>query len=216
MIHRIWPLLLGAFLLLSSSTAEAQSRRTKKRTSTAVEKSPSKPTIKRKHSTPTPVGDSERTIEDLLFYPFSCLNATFSSVEAVRQEIIDTFGSCESVNLSPGLHYGDAFDFTYQGVPIGVCYYDWTNDRCWYCFYFDTKAEAMIFQVNLANDIRAIGIPLAWDKIFGGVSNRSKPVSIFKWVSITDPEFIKMADTSNIDTPDVIGKYKVELGVYKK
>ena len=74
----------------------------------------------------------------------------------------------------------------------------------------------MIFQVNLANDIRAIGIPLAWDKIFGGVSNRSKPVSIFKWVSITDPEYIKMADTSNIDTPDVIGKYKVELGVYKK
>lgn len=212
-LFRMW-LLLGVFLLMAPSSAEAQSRGTKK--SAARKTATKQPTIKRTHNSPTPVGDSERTIEDLLFYPFSCLNSTMSSVETVRQEIIDAFGTCESVNLLPGLHFGDAFDFTYRGVPIGVCYYDWTYDRCWYDFYFDTKAEAVSFQLNLSNDIRGIGIPLINDKIYGGFSNRTHPVSIFKWVSVADPEKVTEVNGSNIETPDVVGKYKVELAVYKK
>ena len=209
----IWPLLLGAFLLLSTSHVEAQSRVTKKRT---TKKTATQPSIKRTHNTPTPVGDTERTIEDLLFYPFSCLNSTFSSVDLVRQEIIDTFGTCESINLLPGLHFSDAFDFTFRGVPIGVCFYDWKFDRCWYGFYFDTKVEANRFQTNLSNDIQGIGIPLTKDKIYGGLSNRTKPVSIFKWVYVSDPEIVKEDNGSNIETSKVVGKYKVELGVYKK
>ena len=48
------------------------------------------------------------------------------------------------------------------------------------------------------------------DKIYGGFSNRTHPVSIFKWVSVADPEKVTEVNGSNIETPDVVGKYKVD------
>jgi hypothetical protein len=41
-------------------------------------------------------------------------------------------------------------------------------------------------------------------------------VSIFKWVSIDPPAKVKKVSPSNIETADVVGMYKVELGVMKK
>ena len=48
------------------------------------------------------------------------------------------------------------------------------------------------------------------------MSNRKKPVSVFKWVSVDAPVKVKEVSPSNIETADHVGKYKVELGVYKK
>ena len=62
--------------------------------------------------------------------------------EIAQQEVMDTFGACENINGCPGLHTNDSFDFTYRCVPIGMCYYDWYDNRTWYHFYFETKAEA--------------------------------------------------------------------------
>ena len=204
-------LILMAAMLFVTLPADAQNRTGKKRTQTTK----ARQTQLKTPASPTPVGDTERTIKDLLYFPFSCLNCTVSSVEQIRQEIIDTFGSCATINMGPGLHASDAFDFTYRCTPIGVCYYDWANDRCWYNFYFETKAEADHFKSILADDIRGVGIPLTKDKIYGGLSNRTKPVSVFKWVYVDDPEIVKEDKGANIETPDVIGMYKVELGVYK-
>ena len=136
--------------------------------------------------------------------------------EIAQQEVMDTFGTCENINGCPGMHFGDTFDFTYRGVPIGMCYYDWFDNRTWYHFYFDTKAEADQFYNHLLADVRAAGIPLSRDKVYGDMSNRSRPVSVFKWVNVAAPVIVKEAGPSNIETPDVVGKYKVEFGVMKK
>ena len=72
------------------------------------------------------------------------------------------------------------------------------------------------FYNNLVNDIRDVGIPLVKDNIYGGMSTRRKPVSIFKWVSVDVPVKVKEVSPSNIETGDHVGKYKVELGVMKK
>ena len=78
------------------------------------------------------------------------------------------------------------------------------------------KADADQFYRNLCNDIKNVGIPLAYDKIYGGMSNRTRPVSIFKWVYVNTPEKVKDPQGSNTDSPHLIGWYKVELGVYKR
>ena len=208
-------LLIGSFLLFSTTPVEAQSRNGKKRTSTVRRSSVTK-TLPQAPATPTPVGDTERTIQDLLYFPFTCLNAYMPTREIARQEVMDTFGTCENINGCPGLHVGEAFYFTYRDVPIGMCYYDWFDDRTWYHFYFETKALADQFYNNLVKDIRGVGIPLSRDKVYGDMSNRSQPISIFKWVNVTAPVLLKEADPSNIDTEDVVGLYKVELGVMKK
>ena len=206
-------LTLMVSMLLVSLPADAQSRTGKGRAKTTKVRQNQLKTP----ASPSPVGDTDRTIKDLLYFPFSCLNCTVSSVEQIRQEIIDTFGTCETINMMPGLHYSnDAFDFTYRSVPIGVCYYDWYNNRCWYNFYFNTKAEANRFKTTLINDIQRAGIPLTKDNIYGGMSNRKKPVSIFKWVYVNDPEIVKEDNGSNIVTPDVVGMYMIELGIYKQ
>lgn len=170
----------------------------------------------RKPVSPTPLDIKERTIKDLLYFPYGCLPDNFKSAEEARQKLVDTFGICESVNLDPGLHNSDAFDFTYRGTPIGVAFGDWMYNRQWYSFYFDSLEEAKAFYNNLTNDIKKLGIPLVRDKIYGGVSNRNHPVSIFKWVYVIPPIVIKEADESNIHTQDVVRKFMVELGVYKK
>ena len=106
--------------------------------------------------------------------------------------------------------------FTYRGVRIGFCYYAWYDDRTWYGFFFDTKSEADQFYDNLVKDIQGAGIPFTKDKVYGGMSNRSHPVSVFKWVNVDTPVKVKKADEANMDTPAVVGKYKVEFGVMKK
>ena len=167
-------------------------------------------------SQPTQIEVKERTISDLLYYPFSCVEAPMTTREQAWQVVTDTFGNCESINLCPGLHAGVTFDFTYRGTPIGICFYDWYDKRTWYDFFFETKNEADQFYDNLVNDIRDAGIPLTKDNIYGGMSNRKKPVSIFKWVSVDTPVKVKEVSPSNIETADHVGKFKVELGVMKK
>jgi hypothetical protein len=165
---------------------------------------------------PTQIEVRERTVSDLLFFPFSCIEAPMTTKDQAWQAVKDTFGNCESVNLCPGLHAGATFDFTYRGTPISICYYDWYDKRTWYDFFFETKKEADEFYSNLVNDIRDAGIPLVKDNIYGGMSTRKKPVSIFKWVSVDVPVKVKEVSPSNIETGDHVGKYKVELGVMKK
>ena len=167
-------------------------------------------------SQPTQIEVKERTISDLLYFPFSCVEAPMATREQAWQVVTDTFGNCESVNLCPGLHAGETFDFTFRGIPIGICFYDWYDKRTWYDFFFETKNEADQFYNNLVGDIRDAGIPLTKDNIYGGMSNRKKPISIFKWVSVEAPVKVKEVSPSNIDTADHFGKYKVELSVMLK
>ena len=167
-------------------------------------------------SQPTQIEVKERTISDLLYFPFSCVEAPMATREQAWQVVTDTFGNCESVNLCPGLHAGETFDFTFRGIPIGICFYDWYDKRTWYDFFFETKNEADQFYNNLVGDIRDAGIPLTKDNIYGGMSNRKKPISIFKWVSVEAPVKVKEVSPSNIETADHVGKYKVELSVMLK
>ena len=165
---------------------------------------------------PTEIEVRERTISDLLYFPFSCIEAPMPTREQAWQVVTDTFGNCESVNLNPGLHAGATFDFTYRDVPISICSYDWYDRRTWYNFFFETKNEADQFYNHLVSDIRGAGIPLAKDNIYGGMSNRKKPVSVFKWVSVDAPVKVKEVSPSNIETADHVGKYEVVLGVMRK
>ena len=136
---------------------------------------------------PTHIDVKERTIQDLLYFPFTCINAYMPTKEIAWQEVMDTFNTCETINGYPGLHAGESFDFTYRGITIGICFYDWYDNRTWYDFFFNTKKEADEFYNNLVNDVQGAGIPLTKDKIYGGMSNRKKPTSIFKWVSVEAP-----------------------------
>ena len=165
---------------------------------------------------PSPIEQKERTIQDLLYYPFSCISDKMNTRETAWQVITDTFGSCETINGSPGLHANGSFDFSYRGRTIGLCNYDWMDNRTWYGFYFFEKSEADRFYNAMVKDVQRAGIPLTKDNVYGGMSNRRKPVAIFKWVYVATPAKVKEADASNMETPDVVGMYKVELGVYKK
>ena len=132
------------------------------------------------------------------------------------QVVSDTFGTCENINGSPGLHAGGAFDFTYRDVTIGLCYYSWYDDKTWYNFFFNTKNEADQFYNDMVKDIQKAGIPLTKDNIYGGMSNRKKPISIFKWVYTFPPVKVTQPGPSTIEPEDVVGMYNVELGVYKR
>ena len=167
-------------------------------------------------SVPTPIEIRERTIRDLLYFPFSCISDPMTTRELAWQVVENTFGTCEAINGSPGLHAGGAYDFTYRGVAIGLCFYSWYGDRTWYNFKKKKKNEADQFYNNLVKDIQNVGIPLTKDKIYGGMSNRKKPVSVFKWVYVFPPVKVKKPGPSNIEPEDAVGKYKVELGVYKR
>ena len=61
---------------------------------------------------PTQIGGKERTIQDLLYFPFTCINADMPTKDIAWQLIMDTFNTCETINGNPGLHAGDSFDFT--------------------------------------------------------------------------------------------------------
>lgn len=215
----IFLLLLCAALFIAPGSAEAQSRTKVKRAKTTVRKSArttQAPSL-RAPSSPTPIDVKERTIKDLLYFPFGCLPHEVNTPEETQEQLTETFGSYEKINGYEGLHINGTYDFTYDGVPIGLCYADRFNDnRQWYLFYFDAKADADRFYAHIVSDIKDAGIPLTKDKIYGGMSNRTRPVSIFKWVSVAPPEKVKEADESNINHADVVGMYVVELGVYKK
>ena len=88
---------------------------------------------------PTHIDVKERTIQDLLYFPFTCINAYMPTREIAWQQVMDTFNTCETINGYPGLHAGESFDFTYRGVPIGICFYDWYDNRTWYLFFFNAK-----------------------------------------------------------------------------
>ena len=167
-------------------------------------------------SAPTPIEVRERTVQDLLYFPFTCISTPMPTQEKAWQEVEDTFGTCEYINGFPGLHAGGAFDFTYRGVPVGLCFYGWNGDRTWYDFFFKTKSEADQFYNDLVSDIKGAGIPLTYDKIYGGMSNRKKPVSVFKWVYSFPPVKVTKPGPSNIEPAETVGMYKVELGVYKR
>jgi hypothetical protein len=167
-------------------------------------------------SFPTPIEIRERTIHDLLYFPFSCISDPMTTRELAWQVVENTFGTCEAINGSPGLHAGGAYDFTYRGVAIGLCFYSWYGDRTWYNFFFSSKNEADQFYNNMVKDIQNVGIPLTKDNIYGGMSNRKKPVSVFKWVYVFPPVKVKKPGPSNIEPEETVGKYKVELGVYKR
>ena len=167
-------------------------------------------------SAPTPIEVRERTIRDLLYFPFSCISDPMTTRELAWQVVENTFGTSEVINGSPGLHAGGAYDFTYRGVAIGLCFYSWYGDRTWYDFFFSSKNEADQFYNNMVKDIQNVGIPLTKDKIYGGMSNRKKPVSVFKWVYVFPPVKVKKPGPSNIEPEEAVGKYKVELGVYKR
>lgn len=165
---------------------------------------------------PTPIEYRERTINDLLYFPFSCITVYMPTRELAFQEVNSTFGTCETINGSPGLHACGAFDFTYRGVPIGICFFDWYDYKTMYNFFFKTKGEADEFYNNVVKDVQGAGIPLTKDKVYGGMSNRKQPISVFKWVAVDTPVKVKEVSPSNIETADVVGMYKVELFVMKK
>ena len=201
--YTITMLLAGALLLSFPVSAVAQKK--------TVGKKLQQP------SSPSSIDKKERTIKDLLFFPYGCLSNTVSNADEAREMLNSTFGTSENVNnIYIGLHASDSYNYTYRGVPIGLCYIDWFDNREWYEFYFDSKAEAQQFYTKLSNDVTGAGIMLTKDKVYGGMSNRKRPISIFKWVYVAPPTMIKEVVGNNIHRADVVGKYVVEFGVYKK
>lgn len=202
-------LLMGA-LFICAPSANAQSKNVKRKAATTGIK-------QQRPQKPSPVETRERTIKDLLYFPYGCLSSDVSNAEDAQNMLKQLFGSCEKVdNVYYGLHRNDSFDYTYRGVPIGLTFYDWFDNRQWYHFYFDTVAEAQKFYNALAADLKAAGIPMTKDKVYGGVSNRGRSLQYFKSVYVFPPLKVKEADGANIHRQDVVGKYQVEFGVYKK
>ena len=166
---------------------------------------------------PTPINVRTRTLGDLLYFSYGCLPNNIQNNKEAEDALASTFGIYEVVNsFHRGLHHNANYDYTYRGVPIGLCWADWSENRTWYYFYLNNLVEANDFYKQLVDDIKAHGIPLTKDKIYGDMSNRGNPVSIFRWVFVCSPQKVTKADNSNLNRADVVGKYYVELGVYKR
>lgn len=204
----IFSVLAATMLWLAPTTADAQNRTGRGQSTRTSIKAP---------TAPTPLDIKERTAKDILFFPYATLPADVCDAESAKEALQQTFGSWEAVNnLFVGLHRNDRYDYTYLGAPIDLCYVDWSDNRHWYTFYFDTQAEAVAFYNKAAADLRKAGLPMTTDKVYGGVSTRRRPDAYFKQVYIFYPQKVKQADESNIDRADVVGKYRIELGVYKR
>lgn len=169
-------------------------------------------------SSPTPITRKNRFIRDLLYFPYGCLSKEIDTKEKAQDALSSNFGSYEVINtFSIGLHRNKHFDYSYKDTPIGVSYIEWSENRNWYNFYLKTKAEADKFYKVLVEDIIKAGIPLKNDKVYGDMSNRKQPVSIFKWVYVNPPKKIVESDICcNIHKPENLGMYMIELGVYKR
>ena len=120
-------LIMGAiFLCAPSVNAQSKSVKSKPRATKTKVVVPKQ----QRPATPSPVDAKERTIKDLLYFPYSCLPANVSNAEEAQNMLTNYFGSCERVdNVYYGLHRNDSFDYTYRGVPIGLTFYDWF-DKC--------------------------------------------------------------------------------------
>ncbi len=168
-------------------------------------------------SSPTSITSKNRTIRDLLYFPYGCLPKEIDTKEKAQEALSSNFGSYEVINVfGIGLHKNKHFDYAYKGATLGVSYISWSENENWYRFYLKTKAEADKFYNVLVEDIIKAGVPLKKDKVYGDFSNRNHPVSIFKWVYVSPTKKIEKADNSNVDISDYVGMYCVELGVYKR
>lgn len=201
------------------SKTTATKPKPRKRTTTTTTATKPKPRLKIDiPSEPSPIGQTERKITDLLFFPLGCMPKDITTYDGLISALNSTFGKYEKVNLLDlGFHNCDVYNYTYRGIPVGVVETRLGDgdDQNWFYFYFDTSSAATKFYNTLGNDIKATGIPLTYDRIYGGLSNRKNPVSVFKWVYIDPPQKVTEA-CCNIHTDDVIGKYFVQLGVYKR
>lgn len=208
-------LLLMAALLLCAPTATAQSRDAKySGASTALNGKGGK---SKRPSNLSQIDVKQRTVNDLLYLPYGAMPIDPENEEEAIGLLKTFFGDFERVNgIYVGLHANESYAYTYRDVPIGLVYVDWFNNRTWYEFYFDTKPLAQSFYNSLVSDLRNAGIPMNVDKVYGGMSSRGKKSAQFKNVYVFAPAFVKEADTSNIHRSDVVGKYYVEFGIYKK
>ena len=170
-------------------------------------------------SAPSPRTTKARTIGDLLYFPYGCLTSDVNSKEKAIQTLESQYGRCETINgFYKGLHHDDtSFFYTYKGTPIGLVFIDWSDNRTFYGFYLNSKAEADNFYATMVKDLKAAGIPLTFDKAYGNMSNRKHPVSIFKWVYVDKPKKITSDNLCcNINLPQNVGQYVVEIGVFKR
>lgn len=170
-------------------------------------------------SAPSPRTTKARTIGDLLYFPYGCLTSDVNSKEKAQQALTSLYGRCETINgFYKGLHHDDtSFFYTYKGTPIGVVFIDWNDNREFYHFYLNSKAEADNFYATMVKDLKAAGIPLTYDKVYGHMSNRKHPVSIFSWVYVDKPKKITSDNLCcNINLPQNVGQYVVEVGVFKR
>ena len=134
--------IMGAFFLCAPSVnAQSKSVKSKPRATKTKVVVPKQ----QRPATPSPVETKERTIKDLLYFPYSCLPADVSNAEEAQNMLTNYFGSCERVdNIYYGLHRNDSFDYTYRGVPIGLTFYDWFDNRQWYSTTGSITANGII------------------------------------------------------------------------
>lgn len=160
------------------------------------------------------------TIKDILYKPYGCLSQTVNSAEKAKNALTAKFGRYEKINgWCIGLHNGSLYNYTYNNVPIGVCFTEWDDakTRTWYHFVVKSKAEADKLYNTLIRDIKQAGIPLTKDNIYGNMSNRKKPTKTFKWVYVDAPTKITKTDNSNIiNNKNWVGMYNIEVGVYRR
>lgn len=168
-------------------------------------------------ASPTSITTRNRSIRDLLYFPYGCLPKEIDTKEEAQDALSSYFGLYEVINVfCIGLHRNLHFNYSYKNVPIGVSFTDWNENNHWFRFYLKTREEADKFYNSLIKDVINVGIPLKKDKVYGNYSNRKKPVSIFQWVYVDPPRKVEKADNANVDITDYVGMYFVELGVYKK
>ena len=176
-----------------------------------------KPPILEPREAPSPLNVTERSASDILFYPYTFMPYDINTKERALPYLETAFGEYEIVNGGIGYHRSDVFSYTFLGRPIEICYVDWYDNRHYYYFVFDTYAEAATFAAEAAKALTAEGLPLKPDKTYGGVSNRNKPIGIFKWVYVSDPVKVNANQvTDTLYTTDYVGKYVVDIGIYKR
>lgn len=177
-------------------------------------------TTKPKNETVQTANSTALTIKDILYKPYGCLSQTVNSAEKAKNALTAKFGRYEKINgWCIGLHNGSLYNYTYNNVPIGVCFTEWDDakTRTWYHFVVKSKAEADKLYNTLVRDIKQAGIPLTKDNIYGNMSNRKKPTKTFKWVYVDAPTKITKTDNSNIiNNKNWVGMYNIQVGVYRR
>lgn len=177
-------------------------------------------TPKPKSETVQTANSAALTIKDILYKPYGCLPKTLYSEEEAKRALTEKFGRYERINsIGTGLHNASDYNYTYNNVPIGLCYIDWYGEggkpRSIYYFFVQTKDEADELFNSLVKDIRQAGIPMTRDNSYGEMSNRKKPTKTFKVVAVKDPEQVIKKDWANIvNDKKWVGMYKIEVNVF--